>query len=73
MPTRKCVDGGVYVVVVHDGAEVVAAENMVERERKKRELSAGRKKLRREAGFLSTLQPIFFCSLAMKSTLIYRG
>jgi len=38
----------------------VAAENTMERDKEERELSAKRKKNRREVGFLSTFHPIFF-------------
>jgi len=44
LSARRWVNGGVYVVVVHGCAEVVAIENTVERDKKERELSAKRKK-----------------------------
>ena len=61
LSTRRWVNGGVYVVVIHGCAEVVATKNMVERDKRERELSVKRKgKLGSEVGFLSTLHSILF-------------
>ena len=37
LSTRRWVNGGVYVVVIHGCAEVVATKNMVERDKRERE------------------------------------
>jgi hypothetical protein len=61
LSTRRWVNGGVYVVVIHGCAEVVATENMVERDKREREnCRLKKKKLGSEVGFLSTLHSIFF-------------
>jgi hypothetical protein len=74
LSTRRWVNGGVYVVVIHGCAEVVATKNMVERDKREREnCRLKEKKTRERSWFFVNFALDFLHAQGMESNPIYSG